>query len=136
MPVDAMSIRRYAWPRPPFLTVVFATLAVAEYEMMRKRSGDSGKEGGWTNRVGGFLKAVTGSGGDEFQGLISMKADVQGMEELSCQLFEDLHEARVSMKQVSRCMYGCFRRSLKLLGPVMMLTTHLGSSFSSPCGAG
>jgi hypothetical protein len=71
-----------------------------KHDLMRQKSGGRGKDSGWTNRVGGFLKAVTGSGGDEAQNLVNMKLEAQGMEELASQLFEDLHESRLSMKQV------------------------------------
>jgi hypothetical protein len=93
--------------------------AVMQQDITRQKSGGRGKDSGWTNRVGGFLKAVTGSGGDEAQNLVNMKLEAQGMEELASQLFEDLHESRLSMKQVHA-------QSLKPHSP---RSSSLGSGF-------
>ena len=51
--------------------------------------------------MGGFLRSVTGGGGEDVQTIVTMTQEIQGMEELSSLLFEDLHETRLSMKQVT-----------------------------------
>mmetsp|Transcript_8591 Transcript_8591/g.20289 ORF Transcript_8591/g.20289 Transcript_8591/m.20289 type:complete len:496 (+) Transcript_8591:136-1623(+) len=86
----------------------------------RKEPGSAG--GGWG--VGGFLRSVTGGGEDRNLGssLAIMQSEVEGMQEVSSEMFEELHELRMARQQMF------FKRTWK--GSVL---NYLGYFFSGYC---
>uniref|UniRef100_A0A7S0HWW1 Abscisic acid G-protein coupled receptor-like domain-containing protein n=1 Tax=Hanusia phi TaxID=3032 RepID=A0A7S0HWW1_9CRYP len=99
-------------------------ILMTKHDMQRKGLTAKTGSGGWKDKVGGFLQSVTGASDDKSsrQNLQILKQEVQGMEELSSQLFEELHDMRLAKEQVS------FSKTI-----AGMLLNYMGYVFSAYC---
>ena len=101
-------------------------MLVTEHDLLRRRL--SAKEtreegGGWKKQLSGLVSSVTRSGDDKAlqNNIKSMKLELVGMEHMSCDMFEELHEARVAHKQVSF--------STTTLGRIVNMTGYFFSGY-------
>ena len=81
-------------------------MLVTQHDLLRRRHSarETGEDGGgWQKRVSGFMSSVARSGDDKAlqNNIKSMKLELVAMEHMSCDIFEELHEAREALKQVS-----------------------------------
>eukprot|EP00277_Geminigera_cryophila_P016118 CAMPEP_0179438488 /NCGR_PEP_ID=MMETSP0799-20121207/22218_1 /TAXON_ID=46947 /ORGANISM="Geminigera cryophila, Strain CCMP2564" /LENGTH=520 /DNA_ID=CAMNT_0021220149 /DNA_START=153 /DNA_END=1715 /DNA_ORIENTATION=+ len=80
-------------------------MLVTQHELSRRRQSgkDKGEQGGWKNKVSGFMTSMSRSADDKAlqNNVNTMKQELAAMEHMQSEMFEELQESRLAHKQIS-----------------------------------